>query len=222
MDIEVAMNAFTGLGARWVLWVLVGLSVGGFGVAVERGILMLMTRDNPQKLHRNLRRWLTEGDVERAIRGLEASPSFEARVARAGLGAHGAGSAEERMAAEKQVCKLRMERSLAFLGTLGNNAPFVGLLGTVIGIIGAFHALNSGMGQVSAGLMAEIGEALVATAVGLVVALPAVAFYNTFQRIIKARLAMADVLGHEVLAYFKSLDERESSTDYSALDTAAE
>ena len=68
-----------------------------------------------------------------------------------------------------------MEKRLAFLGTLGSNAPFIGLLGTVIGIIRAFHELNSAGGKVTSGLMAEVGEALVATAIGILVALPAIA-----------------------------------------------
>jgi biopolymer transport protein ExbB len=75
-------------------------------------------------------------------------------------------------------------------------------LGTVIGIIGAFHQLDASAGRLSAGLMAEIGEALIATAVGLVVALPAVATFNLFQRIIRVRLSRASALGREVLAYF--------------------
>jgi biopolymer transport protein ExbB/TolQ len=103
-----------------------------------------------------------------------------------------------------QLAKLRMEKRLAFLGTLGSNAPFIGLLGTVIGIIRAFHELNSAAGKVTSGLMAEVGEALVATAIGILVALPAITFYNAFQRIIKARLARAQAFGHEVLAHLKA------------------
>ena len=99
-----------------------------------------------------------------------------------------------------------MERNLAFLGTLGNNAPFVGLLGTVIGIVRSFHALNANVGQVSAGLMAEIGEALTATAIGLLVALPAVAFFNLFQRLIRVRLSRAEALCHEIIAHLRTQD----------------
>ena len=74
------------------------------------------------------------------------------------------------------------ERFLVFLGTLGNNAPFLGLLGTVLGIIRAFHELaRHGEGGVNV-VMAGISEALVATAVGLVVALPAVIAFNHFSR----------------------------------------
>ena len=116
----------------------------------------------------------------------------------------GTASAEERMNGATQLAKLRMEKRLAFLGTLGSNAPFIGLLGTVIGIIRAFHELNDAAGKVTAGLMAEVGEALVATAIGILVALPAIAFFNAFQRIIKARLARAEAFGHEVLAVLKA------------------
>jgi biopolymer transport protein ExbB len=105
------------------------------------------------------------------------------------------------MAAEAQVQRLRSERNLAFLGTLGNNAPFIGLLGTVIGIIGAFKQLDASGGQLTTGLMAAIGEALVATAVGILVALPAVAAYNAFQRAIAVRLSGGDLLGRELLAH---------------------
>src|SRR5262249_43843822 len=136
----------------------------------------------------------------------QESRSIEARVVHAGIEAaqQGAESVEERMAGESQVARVLMEKNLVFLGTVGNNAPFVGLLGTVIGVIRAFHELDTSGGQVTSGLMAQIGEALVATAVGILVALPAVAFFNWFQRIIKWRLAQADALGHELLAHLKS------------------
>jgi biopolymer transport protein ExbB len=75
------------------------------------------------------------------------------------------------------------------------------LLGTVVGIVRAFHALDANSGKVSAGLMAEVGEALVATAIGILVALPAVAAYNYLQRRVVALLSGAEVLTNLVLAY---------------------
>src|SRR5205823_5988558 len=93
---------------------------------------------------------------------------------------------------------------LTFLGTLGNNAPFIGLLGTVIGIIRAFAELNAAAGKVTSGLMAEVGEALVATAIGTMVAIPCIAASNGLQRVIKPRPAHAETLGREVMAYLKS------------------
>lgn len=207
MNIEHALSAFTHLGTQWILWLLAALSVAGVALIIERGIVFFLTRADAGTLQKELRSLLELGRVDVARRQLEQSRSFEARVAAAGLLAEAAGSAEERMLGETQLVRLDMERSLVYLGTLGNNAPFVGLLGTVIGVIGAFHQLGNGAGQVSAGLMAQIGEALVATAIGLLVALPAVAFHNWFHRIISARLGRAKSLSHDVLAYFKASSE---------------
>ena len=84
--------------------------------------------------------------------------------------------------------EMRQEASRAraghdLLGTLGNNAPFVGLLGTVLGVIEAFHLLGEGQNKAAMGnVMSGIAEALVATGVGLFVALPAVVAYNVMQQ----------------------------------------
>ncbi|MAQ15537.1 MAG: hypothetical protein CMN30_12170 [Sandaracinus sp.] len=209
MNIQERLTAFAMLGAGWVMWLLVLLSVIILAIILERGWYLFRTRTDALALQQALRKRLAEGDYEGANKLLEESPSFEASVARAGLADHGAGAeaVEERIVGAKLVAKARMERNLAFIGTVGNNAPFVGLLGTVIGIIRAFQALNESQGQVSAGLMAEVGEALVATAIGLLVALPAVAAYNYFSRVIKARLVWAEALGHDILASLKAKSE---------------
>jgi biopolymer transport protein ExbB len=203
MGIE-RINRIADYGSAWVLWVLIIASVIALAIVVERLVLFLSSRDNLTRLRREIRVLLDRGDVEGARKRLDASPSFEASIARAGLDAGGAPSAEERIQAEQQVARLTLERNLGFLGTLGSNAPFVGLLGTVIGIVRAFHELSAATGQVTAGLMAEIGEALIATAVGILVAIPAIASFNFFQRAIKVRLGQSDALGREVLAYLKS------------------
>jgi biopolymer transport protein ExbB len=107
------------------------------------------------------------------------------------------------MASATVLQRMRLERRLTFLGTLGNNAPFVGLLGTVIGIVQAFHQLEQrGLGgSASSEVMGAIAEALVATAIGLAVAIPAVAAFNYFQRRIKTTLGNAEALEHLVLSY---------------------
>jgi biopolymer transport protein ExbB/TolQ len=206
MDIQAKLTGFAMLGATWVMWVLVGLSVGGLAVALDRAIYLLRTSDNVRRLKTQVLAFLRRGDLAAARERLAASPSFEARIVAAALDApeDGAASAEERIAGATQAAKIRMERRLAFLGTLGANAPFVGLLGTVIGIIRAFHELNEAAGKVTAGLMSQVGEALVATAIGILVALPAIAFFNGFQRIIKTRLSRAESFGREVMAYLKA------------------
>lgn len=213
MNIERIANALLDLGTAWILWLLLLLSVIALGVIAERALLLVWTREKRERLEPELRRLLVEGRIDEARRRLESSRSFEARIVLSGLDAEQAESAWERMSSESQLARLSMERSLVYLGTLGNNAPFVGLLGTVIGIVGAFHELGLAQGEVSSGLMAQIGEALVATALGLLVALPAVATYNLFQRVIVARLGWAEALGHDVLAYHRSYGRAESQTD---------
>ena len=105
--------------------------------------------------------------------------------------------------------RLRLERRLAFLGTLGSNAPFIGLLGTVIGIVMAFDALGAAGPNAAAPatVMAAIAEALVATAVGLAVAIPAVMAFNGFHRRIKVMLARADALGRRLLSFVPGAGE---------------
>lgn len=205
MQIERVVNSLTGLGASWVLWLLVLLSVAAVAVVIERSVFFSSSRDDVDKLRGEVLKRLKAGEVKLALRRLEESPSPEASILRAGLGSGQRDELEreavsERVAAEAERSRLAMEKNLAFLGTVGSNAPFVGLLGTVIGIIRAFHELDASGGKLSSGLMAEIGEALVATAAGLLVALPAVAFFNLFQRVIRARLGRAEALSRDALA----------------------
>jgi biopolymer transport protein ExbB len=145
----------------------------------------------------------------------------EGRVVAAGLAESDLGSAaaEEAMAAAMGLERKRLERRLIFLGTVGNNAPFIGLLGTVIGVVGAFEALGQpvtsptgavrGAAAMAASLapervMSTIAEALVATAVGLLVAIPAVAVFNYFQGRVNSALADAETLGHVLLAHLRA------------------
>lgn len=206
MEIQERLNSFAMMGASWVMWLLIGLSIIGLAILLERLWTFARSRDDLALLRDDVMRRLRTDDVAGARDRLALSPSYEARIAAAGLEAAEAGpaAAEERMQGATQLARLLMEKRLAFLGTIGANAPFVGLLGTVIGIIRAFNELDASGGKVSAGLMTEVGEALVATAIGILVALPAVAAFNWLQRVIKARIARGDALGREVLAHLKA------------------
>jgi len=206
MDIQQRMTAFALLGATWVMWLLIGLSVVSVAIMLERAYFFAVTRDDIDALRKELLESLRRGDLAAARKRMQGSRSFEASFAMAGLdsAADGAAAATERIAGEEKIARLRMERNLAFLGTVGNNAPFVGLLGTVIGIIRAFHSLDQSQGKVTAGLMMDIGEALVATAIGIMVAIPAVAAFNYGQRVIKTRLSRGAALGSDVVSYLLS------------------
>jgi biopolymer transport protein ExbB len=208
MHIDGVFRTLVGVGSTWVLWLLVGLSVLAVAVMLERLVFFIRTGDDTASLRARLHEGLVSGDLVPVEQRLAQSRSVEARIVSAGLRATCPAEAEERMAAETQAQRLRLERSLAFLGTLGSNAPFVGLLGTVIGIIGAFQQLDVAGGQLTTGLMTVIGEALIATAVGLMVALPAIAAYNAFQRTIQIRLNRGDLLGRDVIAHLHALAQK--------------
>ncbi len=176
---------FALLGSSWVLYLLLALSVASLAAAAERARYFRRHRDDLDALSRRVRAALFAGDFGAADAALAASPSVEARVVRAALRWSDGGAGAVADAAEAEFGRERagLERGLTLLGTLGNNAPFVGLLGTVLGVIEAFHHLGGGQSKEAMGnVMAGIAEALVATGVGLFVALPAVVAYNLAQK----------------------------------------
>lgn len=203
------LQVFLYLGSEWVLYLLLILSVLSIGIALERFVHFWRRRDDVIVLRHELEALLRKGALDEARVLLSKSRSHVARVLLRGLDALGRGApaVEELVASASQIERLQMERGLAFLGTLGNNAPFIGLFGTVLGIIRAFRDLSLNTSAGSAAVMAGIAEALVATAVGLLVALPAVAVFNAFQRTIRAQLAAADAMARLLLAHIKSTPE---------------
>lgn len=192
--------ALTQLGAEWVLWLLVLLSFGSVAIMVERAAYFLARRAADVD---DLVRRLLAGDLAGAAAAVEGRPGMEADVVRAAA-AHatkGPEALREVVAATVERSRIEYERRLAFLGTLGNNAPFLGLFGTVLGVIRAFIDLARNPAAAGAGtVMAGISEALVATAVGLLVALPAVVSYNLFQRALRRTGQRAAALGHAAVA----------------------
>ena len=214
--VEWLQGLMTSFGAQWVMWLMIVLSVISVAVMLERGWFYFSLRDDIPKLAADLRRQLREGDAESALRQLEASPSAEAAVVVAGLreADRGMKAADEAMKGAAALQRMKLERRLAYLGTLGNNAPFIGLFGTVIGVVQAFEQLGKqGMTTAASAssaapqqVMASIAEALVATAVGLVVAIPAVAMYNFYQRISRSILANTDALSHVLLSYLAGVE----------------
>jgi biopolymer transport protein ExbB len=210
--VEWLQKLMTNFGAGWVMWLMILLSVVSVAIMLERGWFYWSLRDDIGKLAQKLREDLRRGDYEGARAGLERSPSAEAAVVVAGLleADRGAKAAEEAMEGAMALQRMKLERRLAFLGTLGNNAPFIGLFGTVIGVVEAFEQLGkqSTVATKAAAavgapqeVMAAIAEALVATAVGLAVAIPAVAAYNYYQRLSKSVLANTSALSHVLLSY---------------------
>ena len=133
----------------------------------------------------------------------------EADVLRAGvLGARKGKAAAERLVhAALLVETQRLDRRLAFLGTLGNNAPFIGLFGTVMGIIRAFHDLSLDVKGGANVVMSGVSEALIATAAGLFVAIPAVIAFNAFQRRVSKDVNRAEASADRLLAILVGSDD---------------
>jgi len=201
-----ALDLMLRAGSRWVLWLLIGLSIAGAAVVLERLWFFLRER-RPRRQIANMLAALRASGAAAALKALGDVRSLDAAVARACLehASEGPAAMEEHVAAVVESQRIRYERGLAFLGTLGANAPFIGLFGTVLGIVRAFHDLaRSSAALGTQAVMAGIAEALVATAVGLLVALPAVATYNVLMRHVETALASAGTLGHSILAHVKA------------------
>jgi biopolymer transport protein ExbB len=197
------MLGLTLLGTEWVLWLLLILSVVSIAIMLERLYFFSRMRLNFQQFTNDLVKSLIDEDIDGVRKLCENSLSLESQVVMRGLAYRNKGvkamkeSMEGFLVGEKQV----LDRGLVVLGTLGNNAPFIGLFGTVIGIIMAFKDLATNPAGGPSVVMAGISEALVATAVGLIVAIPAVIAFNAFNRNVKRRYANAEAVMRLVLSH---------------------
>ena len=195
--------------AAWIMWILIVLSAGSLVLILERVFAFRKLSIDVGAFSRELDALLRAVDYRGALKLATGLPAPEAAVVAAGLKMADLGptSAEKAMQGAMVLERVRLERGLTFLGTLGNNAPFVGLLGTVIGVIEAFEALGKpdssggGTGLAPQAIMTGISEALVATAIGLFVAIPAVAAYNFFMRSIQETMANGEALSDLLLAH---------------------
>jgi biopolymer transport protein ExbB len=207
MSLTEALNRFTELGAEWVLWLLLSLSVISIAIIVERAIAFYKRRGDAAELAKLVGTQLAEARIDELKTALKDRRSIEAVVLRAGLAHYdeGPAAAEEAMLAAQVAERQELDRYLVFLGTVGSNAPFIGLAGTVIGIMQAFRNLGGNLqAGASSTVMSAIAEALVATLIGLLVAVPAVISFNYFQRRIKVRINDTQVLVHTLLGHLKA------------------
>jgi biopolymer transport protein ExbB len=203
---ELFLRFSVNYGAEWVMWLLVGLSAVSFYLIIERTIFFVRFRTDLPSLSHDVSKLLVASDFEGLGKRLAGEKGVVARILEAGVreATAGAGTAEQAVAGEKTLQRLRCERYLAVLATIGNNAPFIGLFGTVIGVLVAFHRFSGDMTGGAGAVMSDISEALAATAIGLFVAIPAVAAFNTFQRRTKGLLSNADALAAQLLAALRA------------------
>jgi biopolymer transport protein ExbB len=203
-----ALKGFTLIGGDWVLWILIFASILSVTVMIERLIYFWRNRTPVERFIEPFAERLGRDDLNGAAALADVTKGAEARIAKVAL-AHfdeGEQAVEQMMASRKVAERLRFESYLMILGTMGNNAPFFGLFGTVLGIIKAFHELGQA-GSNAAGattVMSGISEALVATAMGLLVAIPAVIAYNYFNKKVREFAANAETVERIILAHLKA------------------
>lgn len=215
-----------GFVGKGVFVLLAVMSVYSLSLVVERWLRYAAAQRQSMGYVGDLRKHLEAGDlaeVSEAAKGYHKSPV--AQVVAAGVsgylkGLKGAGGGRVGVdlveALDRNLERVRdrevtgLKRGLSSLATIGSTAPFVGLFGTVVGIIGAFTSMSAtgsgGLGAVSG----DIAEALVATGMGLFVAIPAVALYNFLSSRVEEMVVDINDVSGEVVAHILSTGHEES------------
>lgn len=191
-------------GAQWIMVILILCSILSITIIIERILYFQRFKGDFSKFIHGLTKKLAAKEAPDKIAAwCSGQTLMEANIASVGLEKAHQGSriAEESMYACIVAAKVQLEKGTVILGTLGNNTPFIGLLGTIIGIIQAFHALSMDGGAKPELLMASIAEALVATGLGIFVAIPAVIAFNLTNRAIKKKLANAEGTASIILTH---------------------
>lgn len=186
MEITHLIKVLGASGGEWVLYLLIAFSMFSFTLIIERIAYFFGNRERTDEVLAQGIASLARGDLQ-AVAKQPKGPvgrMFQTASEAWDLGPQRLQAA---LLAHRLQEKAAAERGLVYLGTLGNNSPFVGLFGTVLGIIKAFKDLATASNQGPSVVMAGISEALVATAVGIMVAIPAVIAYNLFQRKIRVQ-----------------------------------
>jgi biopolymer transport protein ExbB/biopolymer transport protein TolQ len=201
--------------ARLVVIVLFLMSGWSIGIMIDRALAFSAARSQSRAFAPAVAGALKDGKIEEAIKVADRNKkSHLAKVVSAGLQefkAHGESNelpGEEleasRRALERAeaIVHAELKRGLAGLATIGSTAPFVGLFGTVVGILNAFRGIASSHATGLAAVAGGISEALVTTAVGLFVAIPAVWMFNYFTGRVEAFDVEMENSSSELIDYF--------------------
>lgn len=183
----------------WTIVLLVLMSILVFAVLYERWSYFKAHYQGREEIMAGLEPFLNKRNVQECMEACDRNGSFLALIVRAGLKAKSdKTNVSESMEREAKIQLLKLERRLPLLATIGSIAPFVGLFGTVLGIIRAFRDLALANAGGAAVVSQGIAEALVATATGLFVAITAVFIYNGFQARLNAMAQEAEIVISEM------------------------
>ena len=193
--------------AHAILIFMAILSVVSVAIMIERYFYLKKIGSSSNRMAGEFRKVIEGKNIEGMEVLSQSNASLEGRALGYGLTfvkEYGEAGLDELFNSFKTIEKPSLEKNLNLLGTIASNAPYIGLLGTVMGIMKAFNDLAVAPGQGNEVVMAGIGHALVSTAVGLAVAIPAVIAFNLFQKKVGLVLNNIDAARDLCLAYTKS------------------
>ena len=188
------------------VWLLILLSILSVGFIIERWLSLRGVNQKTNSVNNRLQEALQSNSISEIEELGKDKDSLQGRALSYGLRhakENGSEGLEEIFNAYALNEKPKLERYLNFLATVGSNAPFIGLLGTVFGIMDAFRGLATSQGDAAA-VMIGISKALVATAIGLFVAIPAVIAYNYFRKQVGNTFTSLESVRDLCIAYAKS------------------
>jgi|GEM_PF-226164 len=188
--------------ARAIIVLIVGLGLGCLIVFIRRRALIKREAADADAMRLRLFNALTKRQSADTVVGKADVHTVAGRIVRLGFDnrALAPEALEQLMISQESVEERRLNRGMTFLGTVAANAAFIGLLGTVLGILDAFAHLGGGEADAALHVMTAIAEALVATALGLAVAIPAVVFYNVLTAKVGEVMEEAREMRHLILA----------------------
>ena len=193
-------------GAQVILLILIVLSILSLGAILERFYTLWKIKNKSMKIQERVREAMHSNNLNEVEEIGKDRETLEGRFLGYGLRhiqVMGSNGLEEMFNSLAVTEKPKLEKFLTFLATIGSNGPYIGLLGTVFGIMKAFNDLSANQNEAAQSVMRGIAEALVATAVGLVVAIPAVIAYNYFQKQVKSILQNLEMVRDLCIVYAK-------------------
>ncbi len=193
--------------AHGILYLMAIMSVVSVAIMIERYVSLKRISSRSSGIQQGFKTLIEAKDLNQIVTLSEDKRSIEGRALEHGLTyvkTKGPDGLEDLFNSFKTIEKPALEKNLTMLGTIASNAPYVGLLGTVMGIMKAFNDLANAPGQGNEVVMAGIAHALVSTAIGLAVAIPAVVAFNFFNKKVSSILNNIDAARDLCLAYTKS------------------
>lgn len=189
-----------------VLYLLITLSIVSIAVIIERYIRLRSVSQKSQAQKATLEGVLSSVQINHLPEVQLDPASLEGKAMKYALNhmeQNGLKGLEETFDTYVQFQQPKLERSLTFLATVGSNAPYIGLFGTVLGIMKSFHDMAHATSAGQQTVMAGISAALIATAAGLLVAIPNILAYNYFQKQVKSIISGMGNCKDLVIAYGK-------------------